>query len=592
MPINKAGLLQKLLGYGEEHVGDLTKYFKNPENVEVVNDLVRKKAPKVLKDIEGEVVENSPRLITQAEQSAAPIVEDIADSVAPKATKATMMDAINGLTPTQKAIGGAGLVTAASAPLFMNSTSDTELPKLAEPVAKPSVQKELPPQQEVKKSQTTGKKSVVDNALTESSPEITQLNAQQHSPIDDYNQKLLDARQQDNEHNLLFGMLKAAQMGGSALAGSKSDTSFADAELAKNNEMTNQLKTNTEMTQEKQKMLDEQSLRDPNTPLYKMVSAQYKQAFGKELPAGVTPLQLKAMGLDIDAINNAIMRKETHADDRALKMAQIEAMHGQKSDILKTKDANAYATWLTGQTKGRSGIVQTALAQVQRGESLNEMFNALPKKSDGSIDFGTAGKAHKEELIKAIDLMLSGGKSTIAGSEHLRGAYGTAFDELATIRQKIAGDNLPSLGQQKIVHQLYDLMDRETNVARLQAARNLDAGGSKAFKSLTPEEKRQQIQQLTGISPEEQALINDQKVSMPMMVQLRAKGIDPVQALQAVRSGKKIEEVLGQSTPKSTTISNKVPSGMVKIMGPDGKTHYIPSENVDKAVARGAKVVQ
>lgn len=433
-------------------------------------------------------------------------------------------------------------------------------------------------EQSVAKSPITGKASIVNNALEKKAPEIAPV-----SPKEDEFQKQLDAaHQKDAEHQLMFGMLKAAQMGGGALAGSKIDTGFADTELQKDKAFANQLKTDMDVKQEHQKIMDEQSLRDKSSPLYKLTNEMYKKAFGTNLPEGVTPLQLKAMGLDIDNLNKAIINKEVRAEDRALKMAQIDALKADKAEKLKAKDSNAYATFLSNQVKSRFGPAASALNQIQRGESLNEMFNALPKKSDGSIDFATATKAHKEELVKAIDTMLSGGKSTISGSEHLRKAYNTAYDKLADIRQLVATDKLPSLNQQHVIEQMYDLMKRETNVARFQAARYLDASGSKAFHSLSPQEKREQIQQLTGVSPEEMELINNHKVDLSTMMELKNRGLNPSEVLSSIKGGKSAKDIVSQPIQipqKSTTIN----SGVVTIRSKKtGTTKTLPAESAAK----------
>lgn len=562
---------RKLLPLLEENADKLPDVFKSLVKKspaiegEVVGDLATRAGKKVLPDIETTASQKiAPLMIEQATQQAPEAAEQAAQTLGRTAPKQTFMEALTDLSPKQKALAGAGVLTAASAPLLMKS-DDTEQkdprdttnfysPEYSE---SESDDTEEPETEEHAVQYPEGKSASEYLALSKQNPyslqtpEVQKVNETERKPSSIQN-SIDAAREEDRQRNFLMGMLKAGQMAGSALAHTKADTSYADKMLENPNMAANQLKVNTDLKAEMEKQQQGELLKDPNSALFKLVSSQYKKAFGQELPQGVTPAQLKAMGFDIDQLQNAILRREQHEMDLKVKQATLQEKAQLKKDQEQKKDENAYAQWLVGQTKGRSGIVQNALTQVQRGESLNEMFNALPKKADGSIDFSTAKAAHKEELVKALDLMLSGGKSTISGTTELRHAYSTAYDELAKIRQKIAGDELPSLGQQKIFEQIYDLMQRETNVARLQAARNLDAGGSKAFTAVPSETKRLQIHQLTGITPEEQALMNEYKVGMPLMIQLKSKNIDPVQALEALKSGKKIEQIVGE---KTTTIN-------------------------------------
>jgi hypothetical protein len=84
---------------------------------------------------------------------------------------------------------------------------------------------------------------------------------------DDFAKQLQDARERDQQHQLMFGMMKASQQFGSALgqASKPADTSYADSELAKENQQANRVKTDMDMKEEHQNIMDKNKLRDPKS---------------------------------------------------------------------------------------------------------------------------------------------------------------------------------------------------------------------------------------------------------------------------------------------------------------------------------------
>lgn len=155
---------------------------------------------------------------------------------------------------------------------FIDSIIGPELTKLTRPIAtqvplRPEELSTLGEQtikpettQTVKTSSTTGKRSVVDNALQNKAPEIEALSKTEDST----NNALEEARRKDAEQGLLFGLLKAAQMGGAAIAGSKADTSFADDQLAKPDEFVRRMKEDIETKEQEDK-------RNPNSKISKLM---------------------------------------------------------------------------------------------------------------------------------------------------------------------------------------------------------------------------------------------------------------------------------------------------------------------------------
>lgn len=592
----------------EESMGQLLPaiYEKAPAlEGELVGDLATQAGKRALPDVEGQLASSiAPKMITQAEQ-AAPEVANVGfsfnrpnpDSLGETADflKGSIDDSLNlnktnFITP-KKALIGAGLGIGGYAALNSNGPQPASV--------QPKAVQELP-QADAEEDSSDDGMDTYEHPLTAKekgapidasallgltkSPQDTEIPLQptQQTPqADSFDQQLAAAHQQDNEHNLLFGMLKAGQMGGAALAGSKADTSFADTELAKNKEMATQLKTNMDVKEEAANIEEKKQKRDPNSKTSKL----YQQMLNELNP------DIDTEGLSADQVEKifpqigTIMAHRETAENMRLKneglLQSKTAASDKKLEDTIAKEKTELDKHLTGQTKGRSGAVQGALAQKMRGESINQMFENLPRKADGNINFGAAGVAHKEELIKGIDLMLSGGRSTIGGTEHLRQAYATGIDKLTAIRQKIALGKLPELGEEKIIEQMYDLMNRESDVARLQAGKGLGSSISTGFQHTTPEDKRLAIAKISDVSPAEQELMMDNNATVTQMMELKRRGIAPDDALALLRTGKKLPEIL-KAPGKSTTVSNKETVGLKNPQKPgstlihnDGKKYRV-----------------
>ena len=146
---------------------------------------------------------------------------------------------------------------------------------------------------------------------------------------DEFNKQLEDARQKDQQHQLLFGMLKAAQMGGSALAGSKADTSFADQELAKQNQNVTNLKTSMDMKEEAANIEEKKQKRDPNSKISKLYQDMLRELNPNMKVDGLSAEQVDRIYPQIGAIINKREATEARlavAKENALNRAHLSQM--------------------------------------------------------------------------------------------------------------------------------------------------------------------------------------------------------------------------------------------------------------------------
>jgi len=155
------------------------------------------------------------------------------------------------------------------------------------------------------------------------SPNINVAPQQIPQPVDDFNDRLARAEDTDNKNNLLFGLLKAAQMGGSALAGTKADTSYADEQLKNPNQAVGHLESRSKLMDENTKRLEKAKLNDPNSDISKQSRAMLASVY-PDLAAkypNLSAAQLETMGMNLGQLattkENAKSRELTakmHAD--------------------------------------------------------------------------------------------------------------------------------------------------------------------------------------------------------------------------------------------------------------------------------------
>lgn len=333
-----ANYLQRLLTEGKENLPALVRKLKGQPALEgeLVGDLSTVAKKKVIPDIEGELV-SQKMLAAPLEQSIAQNVDEVAGQFTPQ--KRGLMDTIGDLSPGQKAIGAAGLVTAASAPLLMNgeNNEDNEISSVSKTPHR-AIHEESPKvakiEQSVAKSQTTGKASVIDNALQTHADEIESSSREE----DSFNRRLQEARQKDADQGLMFGLLKASQIGGAALAGSKADTSYADTELAKGDQFVNRLKTDETLTSEHKKQLEEQEKQDPNSKISKLMQ---QSILALKPGANVQGLSAAQVEKIFPSLAQAMNMKEAIESRKETAQLQREAMLSSKGDKKERDDETA-----------------------------------------------------------------------------------------------------------------------------------------------------------------------------------------------------------------------------------------------------------
>lgn len=300
-------------------------------------------------------------------------------------------------------------------------------------------------------------KSISDNALKSGTSEISEVSNKQSPIIDDFERQQELARQQDNEHNLLFGLLKAAQMGGSALAGTKANTEFADAELSKNNEMTNQLKTNMDLKEEHQNILDKNRMRDPNSDISKQGRAMLAEVYPELLKKypNISAAEMDKMGVNMGQLasvkENIASRKET------------ARMHNETLALAKSNKMDEYqAKRLENYRKDRDPM--TASIKSNLGKEVNKFTQSTHALElvHGISDLDKVSPMQKRELAVALATMVSPGlphEATIAKLDE-----STLNDEIAHRLQQLTGK--PAATNTKgLTKQLIDSVQNQRRVS-------------------------------------------------------------------------------------------------------------------------------
>jgi hypothetical protein len=186
-------------------------------------------------------------------------------------------------------------------------------------------------------------KSITKNTVTSASQsQKTPITNSQTipNPTDEFDKKMVDARDQDRERLLNMSLLRAAQGIGGALAGNTNDTKFADAEIADKNRESTRLKTDMDVKEEHQNILDKNKLRDPNSDISRQARNMLAEVYPdlvKKYP-NISAYDLDKMGMNLGALTTtkeniaarketARMHNETMAISRSNKMDELEAKH-------------------------------------------------------------------------------------------------------------------------------------------------------------------------------------------------------------------------------------------------------------------------
>ena len=425
--------LQKLLTEGKENLPALIRKMKGQPALEgeVVGDLVTQQAKKIPKDIDGELV-GQKLLQSPAEQRllnppATSQADDIINEV--NLPKKGMMDYINELSPTKKVLGATGLVAPSSAPLITDDSSETSetseggQSSIVSPVQAKKVIVPVENKQEVAKSTTTGKRSVVDNALQNKAPEIESLSNQS----DTLNNALEEARQKDADQGLMFGLLKAAQMGGAAIAGSKADTSYADAQLAKPDEFVRRLKEDTETRELEDK-------RNPNSKISKLMQ---QSILALKPGANVEGLSAAQVEKIFPSLAQAINMQEGIAARKESAQLSREAMsmqRGEKKDRSDTEFAGKHIDTYTKMLHKDYQGLQQAETNAKRAEDIvaQNLAGVTPGAGDIAILYNFVKGLDKNSAVREGEIALSKQARSVLGrldSEIKRMSGGDILDD-------------------------------------------------------------------------------------------------------------------------------------------------------------------
>lgn len=250
---------------------------------------------------------------------------------------------------------------------------------------------------------------------------------------DDFDKKLSEAQQKDEDRELLLGMLKAAQMGGSALAGSKADTSYADNELANANKYVNQLSSEGKLKKANLDLTDENILRDPNSD----ASIQLKEALesmGVKVGPNFTAKQAKDQGINI---GNLIAQREainSRKEDAQFKRDMVESTKDEKkermADAAKIKAQGSVDKMVSQLYKSEDYIGLQAAKSAQI--ALENAIEKGDKTSTGSAFMIYAKIAQGDNsVVRESDM------KNLAGSYN----YASASEMFQKLRSKAQGGN-------------------------------------------------------------------------------------------------------------------------------------------------------
>lgn len=607
-------LLQKLLTAGEENSSKAIQALKTGETKlpsflreaeeAVVEDprLVKTAAAKVLPDIETTAKTLGDDLQIPMQRVAGEADEELAkkyasipkgpsESIGAAPTLANTADELTGSLDdllTQKA-SNTGRNAAIAGGLLGAGTIGYMATKDEEPPVDTSVPAHILQNADREQPKpynptTVAANKAMNSAAKKALEPITQTTetSQQVSapPADDFAFRLADAQRQDKERNELFGLLRASQQAGAALAGAKADTSYADSELAKENKSVEDLSAAEKLKKANLDLQDQNVLRDPNSSISQQ-ARDIATKVGLKVAPNISAEQLKNAGLPIGNLLTQKLAIDARHEDNKFKYAMLGEQKKQAADAKKeaaaTKESIAFDKAVDYGAKAR-GALGEAKSVFDRSERLNAMFSTLPVDKKGNMDFSKVDPLQKAEMVKAIDTIISG-KSTIGGSAELTKASSSFKDELAHLKQYVLGDGLVPLNQQQTVKKLYDTIQREREITGSQLAKAA-ATTAQAYKNLNPEDKTRVIAEKYGVSPEEQELLTTHRLMPGMLLDLKQRGIDPKDAVQMLRSGKSLKEVVGDKQPLTTIDKGAKPVVDSKIQA-YATQHSLPYEQAE-----------
>lgn len=392
---------------------------------ELVGDLVTQATPKVLRDVEGELAQKVPLMLQQADEVLPAItnsVDNIADDVVNKS---------KGFSNLQK-IGAATAIGAGATGLMMSGDDSPQEVKFS-----PSKEMQQPMSQNItpapmsKQTEKTNMKS--SSSIPTEQAQIEAAIASTSPTVSNADQEYEDAREQDRSRNMMMGLLKAAQMGGSALAGTKADTGFADSELTDKNRETTRLKTGRDMAEQVKNQEEKRKLEDPNSDISKQAFAMFATVY-PELAAKYPDLsasQLEKMGMNMGQMltskQNNEARKETQALTAEMKRQELNTKKENKTDAQKSTDKLVSQLYKSDDYKGYQAAKSAEVAldnAIAKGDktSVGSAFmiyakiaqgdNSVVRESDMKNLAGSFNYTSASEMVNKLSAKAQGGNFT------------------------------------------------------------------------------------------------------------------------------------------------------------------------------------
>lgn len=332
---DKSKLIQKLLSAGEENYskalaalrgsGESFPKFLRESTEAVVEDprLTTQSASRVLPDIETTAVRLGDDLALPPGSGGAlpPSIGSMADDIA---SAAPTPNRLPNLAPAMVGAGLLGAGTAAYLTREEEPTLDTSVPAA---VLEQS-SRQLPKGTKVDKKDTK-KESSAKKAVSEAFADSVSTSPAAPMPEDDFESQLAYAREQDNNRNLVMGLLKAGQQGLGAASGTRMDTSYADNELQNQDRQVGRLTASEKARKDRKEVLDEDVLRDPNSDISKQARDIAKKV-GLKIGENVTAQQLKTAGLPIGNLLTQQMAIEARKEQAALQREMLAATRSEK----------------------------------------------------------------------------------------------------------------------------------------------------------------------------------------------------------------------------------------------------------------------
>lgn len=234
------------------------------------------------------------------------------------------------------------------------------------------------------------------------SPEALQPEQQQVSEHDG----LARASDADIQRNLLFGMLKAGQMAGGALAGTKLDTSLTDAELAKDKVFATKYKTDLDVRQEEKNIAEKKNKRDSKSEISKFYQDLVKKLNPNINVDGLSAEHLEQVVPKLEAIasREMIAKENREARLEAAKMhaETMKIAKSAKMDEQESKDLIAYR-------KERDPMLASSRSPLGKEVSRFTQSEHALGLIHGITDLDQLKEIQKKELAVALATMISPG---------------------------------------------------------------------------------------------------------------------------------------------------------------------------------------